>query len=150
MPLANLARALPLRLSAWEWTLSLLIATGVFVVLGTLTALWQNPFFIRMTPIAGWDFVILGMEALLLGLYLGVRAPACPVGRAGLGGVLAFLGFGCSICNKVLVLVFGAGFLLTYFEPYRYLIGAVGVAMLALALGRKMQLRAAAAQGLPA
>lgn len=124
-----------------EWLVSALIALGVFVSLGTLTALWRNPLFARMTPITGWDFVILGLEAFLLGLYLGARTPACAVSRAGLGGVLGFLGFGCSICNQVLMLLFGASFLLTYFEPYRYLFGFAGVALLALAVHRKLHQR---------
>ena len=148
LSLAARTRFLALRFSAREWTLSLLIALGVFIALGTLTALWRNPLFIRMTPITGWDFVILGLEALGLGLYLGVRAPICAVSRAGLGGVLGFLGFGCSICNQVLLLVFGATFLLTYFEPYRYGFGFAGVAVLGLALTRKLRLRMELAPGL--
>jgi hypothetical protein len=142
MQIADRSRLLALRLSAREWTLSLLIALGFFLALGTLTALWRNPLFVRMTPITGWDFVILGLEALGLGLYLGVRAPACAVSRAGLGGVLGFLGFGCSTCNQVLMLIFGASFLLTWFEPYRYGIGFAGIAVLGLALTRKLRLRA--------
>ena len=47
-----------------------------------------------------------------------------------------------SICNKLLMLVFGAGFLLTYFDPVRYPIGAVGVAVLGFALYKKLSLRA--------
>ncbi len=143
MHVADGPRFSALRLTAREWTLSLLFAAGLFIALGTLTALWRNPLFIRMTPITGWDFVILGLEALGLGLYLGVRAPVCAVSRAGLGGVLGFLGFGCSICNQVLMLIFGATFLLTYFEPYRYLFGFAGIAVLGLALTRKLRLRAA-------
>ncbi len=76
--LADRARWSALRLSVREWTVSVLYAVGLFVVLGTVTALWRNPLFIRMTPVTGWDFVILGLEALGLGLYLGVRAPPVP------------------------------------------------------------------------
>ena len=130
------------QLRSREWMVSLGIAGSIFAMLGTVTALWQNPFFIRMTPITIWDFVILGLEALLLGMYLGIRAPACGVARASLGGVFGFLGFGCSICNQLLILIFGASFLLTYFEPYRYLVGFAGIAMLILALVRKLRLRA--------
>lgn len=139
-----------LQLGFREWAMSLGIAGIVFAMLGTLTALWQNPFFIRMTPITNWDFVILSLEAALLGLYMGVRAPACGVARAGLGGVLGFLGFGCSICNQLLMLIFGGSFLLTYFEPYRYIFGFAGIAILVLALGRKLRLRAEQAAGIPA
>ena len=130
------------RLTRREKLSSVAISAGIFLGLGTLTALWQNPFFIRMTPISAWDFVILGLEALLLGLYLGIRSPACGIKRASIGGVLGFLGFGCSICNKILMLIFGASFLLIYFEPYRYLIGFLGIALIAIALQRKLVIRA--------
>lgn len=131
-----------LRLTTREWVYSLAITTAVFLALGTVTALWQNPWFIRMTPISKFDFVILALEALLLGFYLGVRAGSCAVKRAGLGGVLGFLGFGCSICNQLLVLVFGAGFLMSYFEPIRYPIGIAGLAVLGFALYKKLEMRA--------
>lgn len=139
-----------LQLGLREWLMSLGIAGIVFALLGTLTALWQNPFFIRMTPITNWDFVILSLEAALIGLYLGVRAPACGIVRPGLGGVLGFLGFGCSICNQVLMFIFGGTFLLTYFEPYRYIFGFAGIAILLLALGRKLRLRTVPAASAPA
>lgn len=150
MQTGDLERLPALRLTAREWVTSLLIALAAFVLLGTLTALWRNPLFVRMTPITGWDFVILALEAVGLGLYLGVRAPACAVTRAGLGGVLGFLGFGCSLCNQLLMLIFGATFLLTYFEPYRYAIGFAGVVVLGLALARKLRLREALALTPPA
>ena len=130
------------RLTRREKVSSVAISAGIFLGLGTLTALWQNPLFIRMTPISAWDFVILGLEALLLGLYLGIRSPGCGIKRASIGGVLGFLGFGCSICNKILMLIFGASFLLIYFEPYRYLIGFLGIALIAIALQRKLVIRA--------
>lgn len=134
------------RVTPREWAFSAAYTAAIFVVLGTLTALWQNPFFIRMTPVGPWDYVILGLEAPLLGLYLGVRVAACGIKRATLGGVLGFLGFGCSICNKLLMLIFGAGFLLTYFEPVRYPIGALGVAVIGFALYKKLSLRAMSPQ----
>ena len=125
---------------------------ATFLALGTLTALWANPFFIRMTPIIWIDFAILGVEAALLGLYLGLRAPACGIKGVSIGGLLGFLGFGCSICNKILLLIFGSGLLLAYFEPVRHWVGLAGIAMLLWVLRRKWQLRQApmppAGQGL--
>ncbi len=129
-------------LSTREWMLSAGITVAAFLGLGTLTALWANPWFIRMTPVSALDFVILGLEAPLLGLFIGIRSAACGIGQASVGGVLGFLGFGCSICNQVLMLVFGASVLLTYFEPVRYLVGLVGLGVLALALYRKLAVRA--------
>lgn len=137
----NTAGPGPVRLSGPEWAIAALVTALAFAVFGTVTAVWPNPLFIRMTPTSGWDWVLLALESVLLGAYLGVRTPACGVGRAGAGGVLGFLGFGCPVCNQLLVLVFGAGFLLTYFEPVRYPVGALGVLLLALAVWQKLQRR---------
>lgn len=115
----------------------------LFVGLGTLTALWPNPVFVRMTAVAPLDFALLAAEAVLLGAYFGLRG-ACVVPGAGVGGVLGFLGFGCVLCNKLLLLAFGATALLTWFEPYRHAVGVAGVAILAALLWRKLRRRAAA------
>ena len=120
--------------------ISLIIATIVFVMMGTLTALWNNPYFIRMTPVTGWDYVILSLESMLIGLFIGIRRPRCATKKAGIGGVFGFLGFGCSICNKLLLLLFGSSFLLTYFEPVRYYVGAVGILIFTFALYQKITL----------
>ncbi|MBI3991668.1 MAG: hypothetical protein HY342_00230 [Candidatus Lambdaproteobacteria bacterium] len=131
------------RLSSTEWLRSGLFAALLFAGLGTLTALWANPWFARMTPVSRWDFALLGAEAMLLGAYLGVRAPTCAVKQASLGGVVGFLGFGCALCNKLLVLSLGAGALLTYFEPVRTPLGWLGIGVLALALYTKLGRRLA-------
>ena len=120
--------------------ISLIIATIVFVMMGTLTALWNNPYFIRMTPVTGWDYVILSLESMLIGLFFGIRRPRCATKKAGIGGVFGFLGFGCSICNKLLLLLFGSSFLLTYFEPIRYYVGATGILIFSFALYQKIAL----------
>jgi intracellular septation protein A len=56
-----------------NWSKALLISITAILVFGTFTALWKNPFFIRMLPITILDFLILGIESLLLGLYLSVK-----------------------------------------------------------------------------
>ena len=128
-------------LSRPEWLRALTVSTVLFAVFGTVTALWSNELFIRMTPTGPWDWAILALESGLLGLYVGTRTPACRVGQAGAGGVLGFLGFGCALCNKLLLLVFGAGFLMTYFEPIRTPLGLLGIAILFLAVKSKLNLR---------
>ena len=106
------------------WLISLIIVTIVFVMMGTLTALWHNPYFILMTPVTGWDYHILSLEAMIIGLLFGIPKPGCASKKDGVGGVFGFLGFGCLICNKLLLLLFGSSFLLTYFEPIRYYVGS--------------------------
>lgn len=118
-----------------------LFGTGLFVLGGTVTALWQNPFFVRMTPAAGYEMALLVLESILAGLYFGMQSAGCSIRTAGTGGVLGFLGVACPVCNKVLMLIFGGGFLMTYFEPIRPAVGLLGVILLAAALWWKLQLR---------
>ena len=114
-----------------------------FLLLGTITALWNNSFFIRMTEVNGWDYIILSFESLLIGLFFGIQAPHCATKKAGIGGVLGFVGFGCSVCNKILLLLFGSSFLLSYFEPVRHYAGALGLLLFSYALIQRWLLRLA-------
>lgn len=113
------------------------IAMVTFVVLGTVTALWENPLFIRMTPAGGLEIVLLVALSLLLGVYVAIRRPRCSVKSAGAGSVLGFLGVACPVCNKILLFVFGSELLLTYFEPVRLYVAGVGVAIMGIATVRE-------------
>ena len=137
--LAGLLRPRP---TPREWLNTLVWGGVIFGGFGTITALWHNPLFMRMTPVYIWDYLILALEALLLGFYLGLESGSCAVKPASIGGVLAFLGFGCSVCNKILLLIFGSGFLLAYFEPIKHPLGALGLGVLGWALHKKLRLRA--------
>ena len=75
------------QLSLKEWLSTLIIASAAFLLLGTITALWNTSFFIRMTEVNGWDYIILSFESLLIGLVFGIRAPHCATKKAGIGGV---------------------------------------------------------------
>lgn len=109
------------------------IATGIavavlgFAALGTVAALWDNPFFMRMTPVGGWEIVLLGAMSALFGAYVAIRRPACSMKGAGAGGILGFLGVACPVCNKVLLMIFGGELLLAWFEPVRIYVAAAGV-----------------------
>ena len=106
-----------------------------------MTALWSNPYFIRMTEENVWDYLILSVEALLIGLFFGIRAPRCATKKAGIGGILGFFGFGSSACNKFLLLLFSSTFILTYFEPVRHHVGVLGILLFSHALLQKLLLR---------
>ena len=106
--------------------------------MGTMTALWSNPYFIRMTEENVWDYLILSVEALLIGLFFGIRAPRCATKKAGIGGIF---GFGCTFCNKFLLLLFSSTFILTYFEPVRHYVGVLGILLFSHALLQKLLLR---------
>ena len=96
-----------------------------------------------MTEENGWDYIILSLESLLIGLFFGIQAPHCATKKAAIGGVLGFVGFGCSVCNKILLLLFGSSFLLSYFEPFRHYTGALGLLLFSYALIQRWLLRLA-------
>lgn len=109
-------------------------ALASFGAIGTVTALWPNPLFVRMTPAQGFEIWLLVLQSVLIGLYVAVRRPHCSVRKAGIGSVVAFLGIACPTCNKILLLLFGSSLLLEYFEPARIYVAAAGVILTALAL----------------
>ena len=112
----------------WSRVLTgLAVALASFAALGTMAALWENPIFIRMTPAGDLEIVLLGALSLLLGVYVGIRRPFCSVKTVTTGGVLGFIGVACPVCNKILLLLFGGELLLTYFEPVRIYVAALGV-----------------------
>ncbi len=110
-----------------------------FFVSGIVTVLLPNSFFTRMTPINILDYIFLGSSSILLGAYVGVHyykkknVKQCNA-VATTGGVGSFLAFACPICNKLLVLLFGATALMTYLEPYRPVLGFVSTGLLGGAL----------------
>lgn len=110
------------------------VAAAAFAALGTVAALWENPFFIRMSPAGGWEIGLLALLSLLSGLYVAIRRPFCSNKTAGVGGVLGFLGIACPVCNKILLLAFGSDLLLTYYEPVRIYVAVVGVLIAAWAV----------------
>ena len=116
------------------WTL------GFLIVFGIVTALFPTSFFIRMTPIVWLDYVFLVLTSLLLGLYISLHkyqkkfVAKSSVVVATVGGVGGFLGFGCALCNQLLLLLLGAAGVLVYVEPYRPLIGGVGVGLMTYAV----------------
>ncbi len=112
-------------------------ALGSFVALGTVAALWENPLFVRMTPAGDLEVVLLGLLSVLLGTYVAIRRPFCSAKTAGVGGVLGFIGVACPVCNKILLLLFGGDLLLTYFEPVRVYVAAIGVLAVAAAAARE-------------
>ena len=86
-------------------------------------------------------YLILSVEAQLIGLFFGIRAPRCATKKAGIGGILGFFGFGCTVSNKFLLLLFSSTFILTYFEPVRHYVGVLGTLLLSQALLQKLLLR---------
>ena len=113
-------------------------AVAMFVALGTVAALWSNPFFMRMTPSSGFEIALLLLQSVLAGIYVGLPQSTCGTRTAGAGAVIGFLGIACPVCNKVLVLLIGSTLLLEYFEPIRLYVALGGAVLLALAVWLKL------------
>lgn len=111
-----------------------LVALLVFAVSGTVTAVWANPLFVRMTPVGGWELPATALLAVLAGLSAALWVSSCRIGGAGGGGVLGFLGIACPTCNKILVLIFGGEALLAWFDPLRPYLTALGLVLMAAAV----------------
>lgn len=128
-----------LRLTPARVLKGVITAVVTFAVLGTVSALWENPVFIRMTPAGHWEISALLVLSVLIGVFIAIRRPACSGKAAGAGGVLGFLGIACPVCNKILLLLFGGDLLLTYFEPVRLYVAAIGIALAGWAVVREIR-----------
>ena len=124
----------------------LLVAFLTFAATGTITAVWSNPFFTRMTAIGLWEIPALVTVAVLAGVFTAIRTPACGTTKAGFGGVASFLGIACPTCNKLLMLIFGGEALLRWFDPVRPLLTLIGIGLLCLAIRTEWRKRPAISQ----
>ena len=119
------------RVGARRILAGLAVASGGFLLLGTVAALWPNPLFVRMTPAGGWEIGLLAVTALLGGAWVAIRRPFCPTKGAGAGGILTFLGIACPVCNKILLLIFGGELLMAWYEPVRLYVALAGALIMA-------------------
>lgn len=146
----------PLRdrsLLGWSavWTLVSLAAFGV------TAAIIPNPIFGRGTPPEAFAIAVWLASAPLMGVVMATYfAPALATGpvplkpsvrRDGttlgtLGGFAAFLAIGCPTCNKIALVLLGAGGATSIFGPIQPVIGAVSLALLAGTLVWRLRLRA--------
>jgi hypothetical protein len=122
------------RLAPYRILRGILMALFSFAAVGTITAVWRNPFFARMTPIEGWELPSLFALAGLAGVFMAIRQPACSTKKAGIGSVASFLGIACPTCNKILMLVFGGEVLMRWFDPIRPVVTIAGLILLSLAV----------------
>jgi hypothetical protein len=122
--------------------LGILVAAVSFAGLGTVAALWKNPFFIRMTPAGGWEIGLLAVLSVLIGVYVAIRSPVCATKSATTGGVLGFLGIACPVCNKILLMLFGGELLMAYYEPVRLYVALLGIVVTGAAIWWTLQQKA--------
>lgn len=120
---------------------ALAISLTSFVALGTVSAMWENPLFVRMTPVGAWELPTLVVLSALTGVFAAVRRPVCSLNRAGVGNIAGFLGIACPTCNKILMLIFGGEALMHWFDPIRPLVSVLGLAILVFAISRELNFR---------
>jgi len=53
------------------------VALAIFVVVGTVSAVWANSFFKRMTPVGIWELAAIAMLAALAGVTSAFWVPRC-------------------------------------------------------------------------
>lgn len=116
------------------------VGLALFGLLGTVTAVWANPIFVRMTPVGPWEFGATVLTAVLSGLTAALWVPSCRLRSTGTGGIASFLGIACPTCNKVLMLIFGGPALLAWFDPIRPWLAAVGAVVMAVAAANTWRL----------
>lgn len=125
-----------------SWLVAAAGGIVTLLVIGMPTAIIDNPFFFRQTPVRMQDYVIWVATGLLTGLVAGtftLSAKAKASGKAVSGGFLSFLAVGCPICNKLIVLLLGVSGALTYFAPAQLYIGITSLALLVWALHLRVQ-----------
>ena len=106
-----------------------------FLVFGAVSAVYSNSLFTRMTSVRNFDWFLLILSSLLVGVFvyqyllLKKSNGYCKNYAIG-GGILGFLAFACPVCNKLIILLLGFSGAMTYFAPIQPIIGIVGVILL--------------------
>ena len=126
-----------------RWLAAVLGGLATFVLLGVTTAVIPNPVFGRSIAPTDWAMEVLVITSVLSGLLFAsyvrneARAlePADKGSRWGTaGGLLAYLAIGCPVCNKVVLIALGSTGAVQFFAPVQPYLGAIGIAVLAVAL----------------
>jgi hypothetical protein len=113
-------------------------AFAIALLLGIPTAVVDNPWFTRMTPVAPEQYVFWALSSVLggalLGTYLLPELRASSAGSLVGSSLLGVFAVGCPTCNAPAVAVLGTSGALNVFASVQPLIGvaAVGVAGWAL------------------
>lgn len=124
-------------MAAWSWRRGLGAAVLSTIVIGIPTDVIDTPWFTRMTPVRWWEYPVLGITAVLTGLWFAMRARSgegAPSGKMFGTSVLSALAVGCPICNKVVVGLLGVSGALSIWAPIQPALAAVSLALLVVAV----------------
>jgi len=119
--------------------IGLFVSIVVFLLYGIPTDLIPNKYFIRMVSVKLTDYIFLSFTSIMLGTYIALSYydkktnKKCDYTAYG-GAVAGIFAVGCPICNVALISLFSATAILTYFEPYRPILGFLTIGILGTAL----------------
>lgn len=139
-----------------RWVVAASVAAGTYLFFGLSTAVLANPVFGRSVPPTGWSPEVLVATAVLSGLLTATYVrndgpapirfdptevtPGTRTAKAGaLGSLLAYLAIGCPVCNKIALLLLGTTGALNLYAPVQPYLGAIGIALLAIALAIRLR-----------
>ena len=122
--------------------------TGLALLLiGVPTVMVPSSFFSRMTPTVWWEYPFWMAAGLLTGLIgatfvrlptAGSTAEGAGLTATASGGLLSAFAVGCPVCNKLVVALIGVSGALQIWAPLQPLLGVASVALLLLALRRRL------------
>ncbi|HLS49799.1 MAG TPA: hypothetical protein VK024_07370 [Actinomycetaceae bacterium] len=135
-----------------RWAVAAGVAVGYGVLVGIATVIIPNPVFTRDIPVVAWNYPVLILTALVVGMLAAtyVRAPNGPSGageraerrtrRAGMaGGLLTWFAVGCPVCNKIALLALGYSGALTWFAPAQPFLALAALALAGWALVARLR-----------
>ena len=133
-------------LIGWDrrrWAVAGAVAAGYALLVGLATVIIPNPVFARDIPVVAWNYPVLVLTSVLVGLLAATYVRPDADRRTGLadrterrssragmaGGVLAWFAVGCPVCNKIALIALGYTGALTWFAPVQPFL-AVGALLL--------------------
>lgn len=129
---------------ARDWVRAGATTVIAWLVIGIPSDIVPNPVFGRPIPVRAIDHVILISSALLTGLIFGLRPDAGGVPEDEdrpllAGGLVAFFAVGCPVCNRLVVGLIGTSGALSWFRPLQPVLGMAAIALLLVALRKRLR-----------
>ncbi len=143
-------------LPAATWLRLLPYSAVAALLIGVPSDLIDTPIFGRPVETRPIDYAIWAVTSLLIGLIFSIRIEPDPVGedtKPVWGGFVSFLAVGCPVCNQAVVALVGTSGALSWWAPVQPFVGLAAIAILIVALKRRLatyQLQACPLPGVPA
>lgn len=138
-PTASLATRLR-DLPGATWARAVPYSAVAGLAIGIPSDLIPNPLFGRPVPVGPIDYVIWAITAGLMGLIFAVRNDPADHDdtQPAVGGLLAFLAVGCPTCNQIVVALVGSSGALSWWAPAQPAVGLAAIALLVMALRKRL------------